>query len=94
MARYRAGESVSVTVEDLAYGGEGVGRVAGYVIFVPGGIPGDRLRVRLTQARPRFARGQVEAVEQSSPHRVEPPCPYFGRCGGCSSTARRSQTQG
>lgn len=83
MARYRAGESVSVTVEDLAYGGEGVGRAEGYVIFVPGGIPGDRLRVRLTQARPRFARGQVEAVEQSSPHRVEPPCPYFGRCGGC-----------
>jgi 23S rRNA (uracil1939-C5)-methyltransferase len=83
MARPQRGQSLSVTIDDLAFGGEGVGRVDGYVVFVRGGIPGDRLRVRLDQARSRFGRGTIEAIEEPSPHRVEAPCPYFGRCGGC-----------
>src|SRR5262249_54060646 len=52
-------------------------------VFVPGGVPGDRLEVRLTQVRPRFARGEIERVVTPSDLRVVPPCPYFGRCGGC-----------
>ena len=83
MARARRGDSLSVTIDDLAFGGEGVGRVDGYVVFVPGGVPGDIVRVRLVQARARFGRGVIEAVERPSPDRVEPPCPYFFRCGGC-----------
>jgi 23S rRNA (uracil1939-C5)-methyltransferase len=83
MARPQRGQSLSVTIDDLAFGGEGVGRVDGYVVFVRGGIPGDRLRVRLEQARSRFGRGIIEEIEEASPHRVEAPCPYFGRCGGC-----------
>jgi 23S rRNA (uracil1939-C5)-methyltransferase len=83
MTRPRRGESLSLSIEDLAFGGEGVGRADGYVIFVPGGIPGDRVRVRLDQARSRFGRGVIESIEQPSPDRVEAPCPYFGRCGGC-----------
>ncbi len=83
MPRPKRGESLSVTIEDLAFGGEGVGRADGYVVFVPGGIPGDRVRVRLDQARSRFGRGAIESIEVPSPHRVEAPCPYFGRCGGC-----------
>jgi 23S rRNA (uracil1939-C5)-methyltransferase len=83
MTRPQRGQSVSVTIDDLAFGGEGVGRADGYVVFVRGGVPGDRLRVRLDQARARFGRGTIESVESPSPHRVEAPCPYFGRCGGC-----------
>ena len=83
MARPRRGDILSLTVDDLAFGGEGVGRAEGYVVFVRGGLPGDRLRVRVTEARSRFGRGVIEAVEQPSPERVEAPCPYFGRCGGC-----------
>lgn len=83
MARPKRGDVLSLTIDDLAFGGEGVGRAEGYVVFVPGGVPGDRLRVRLEQARSRFGRAVIEAVEQPSPHRVEAPCPYFGRCGGC-----------
>jgi 23S rRNA (uracil1939-C5)-methyltransferase len=83
MARARRGDTLSITIDDLAFGGEGVGRVDGYVVFVPGGVPGDTVRVRLVQARARFGRGTIEAVERPSPDRVEPPCPYFGRCGGC-----------
>jgi len=83
MARPQRGQILSVTIDDLAFGGEGVGRADGYVIFVRGGVPGDRLRVRLDQARSRFGRGTIESIETPSPHRIEAPCPYFGRCGGC-----------
>jgi 23S rRNA (uracil1939-C5)-methyltransferase len=83
MARPKRGEILSLTIDDLAFGGEGVGRADGYVVFVPGGLPGDRLRVRLVQVRSRFGRGVIDAVEEPSPQRVEAPCPYFGRCGGC-----------
>ncbi len=83
MARPKRGEILSLTIDDLAFGGEGVGRADGYVVFVPGGLPGDRLRVRLIQVRSRFGRGVTESMDQPSPERVEAPCPYFGRCGGC-----------
>jgi 23S rRNA (uracil1939-C5)-methyltransferase len=83
MPKPRRGDTLSVSIDDLAFGGEGVGRAAGYVIFVRGGIPGDRLTVRLTEARARYGRGVIEAVEVASPDRIEAPCAYFGRCGGC-----------
>jgi 23S rRNA (uracil1939-C5)-methyltransferase len=83
MAHARRGDLLTVDVVDLAFGGEGVARAGGYVIFVPGGVPGDRLDVRITQVRPRFARASIERIETPSRFRTEPPCPYFGRCGGC-----------
>jgi len=83
MARPKRGEALVLTIDDLAFGGEGVGRADGYVVFVTGGIPGDRLRVRLDQARSRYGHGVIESIEEASPHRVQAPCPYFGRCGGC-----------
>ena len=83
MARPKRGEILSLTIDDLAFGGEGVGRADGYVVFVPGALPGDRLQVRLVQVRSRFGRGVIESIDEASPQRVEAPCPYFGRCGGC-----------
>src|ERR1700675_1386012 len=83
MARPKRGDTLVLTIDDLAFGGEGVGRADGYVVFVAGGVPGDRVRVRLEQARARYGRGVIESLEASSPHRAEAPCPYFGRCGGC-----------
>jgi 23S rRNA (uracil1939-C5)-methyltransferase len=83
MAKPKRGETLELVVDDLAFGGEGVGRADGYVVFVRGGLPGDRLRVRLTEARARFGRATIDAVLVPSPDRVDAPCPYFGRCGGC-----------
>jgi 23S rRNA (uracil1939-C5)-methyltransferase len=83
MAKPRRGASLELVVGDLAFGGAGVGRADGYVMFVRGGLPGDRLRVRVTEARGRYGRGVIESVVTPSADRVEPPCPYFGRCGGC-----------
>jgi len=56
-------------------------------------VPGDRLDVRLTQIRPRFARAQLEAIVTPSPVRTDPPCPYFGRCGGCRLQHIRYEAQ-
>jgi 23S rRNA (uracil1939-C5)-methyltransferase len=83
MAKPRRGDTLELVVDDLAFGGEAVGRVDGYVVFVRGGLPGDRLRVTVTETRGRYGRGTIEAVLTPSPDRVEPPCRYFGRCGGC-----------
>jgi len=83
MAKPRRGDVLDLTIDDLAFGGEGVGRVHGYVMFVRGGLPGDQLRVKVTETRGRYGRGVIESVTVPSPHRVTAPCPYFGRCGGC-----------
>lgn len=83
MAKPRRGDTFSLAVDDLAFGGEGVGRVDGYVVFVRGGLPGDTLTVRMTEARARFGRAEIVTVDVPSPHRVPAPCPYVGRCGGC-----------
>ena len=83
MAKPRRGDHVEVTIDDLAFGGEGVGRLEGYVMFVRGGLPGDRVRVHVTETRARYGRGVIDEVLTRAPHRVDPPCPYFGRCGGC-----------
>jgi 23S rRNA (uracil1939-C5)-methyltransferase len=83
MAKPRRGDSLVLIIDDLAFGGEGVGRLDGYVVFVPSGVPGDRLKVRVVESRARYARAVVEAVEVPSPDRVSAPCPYFGHCGGC-----------
>ena len=83
MAKPRRGDVLELAVDDLAFGGEGVARADGFVVFVRGGLPGDRVRVRITEARARYGRGVIEEVLAPASDRVEPPCPYFGRCGGC-----------
>src|SRR5712664_3364224 len=83
MAKPRRGDVLDLTIDDLAFGGEGDGRVEGYVLFVRGAVPGDRVLVKVVEARSRFGRAVIESLVSPSPDRVEAPCPYFGRCGGC-----------
>lgn len=77
------GETVTLQLTDIAYGGEALGRYEGQVIFVPYAIPGELVRAEIIERRRHFARARLLEVLQPSPHRVEPPCPYFGQCGGC-----------
>lgn len=72
-----------VEIERLGVSGEGVGQVDGYTLFVEGALPGERVRARLTERRKRYGRAEVVERLVSSPKRVEPVCPLFGRCGGC-----------
>jgi len=76
---------LELTVERLAAGGDGVGHAPdGRVTFVPFSAPGDRLRVRTTEARRRYLRASLAEMIAPGPSRVEPRCPVFGSCGGCS----------
>ena len=72
-----------VELSDLAHGGEAVGRLDGKAVFVAGGIPGERVRVEITEDARRFSRARLVQVLDPSPDRVAPPCPYYGACGGC-----------
>lgn len=76
-------ETKVLTIERLAFGGDGVGRVEGKVVFVPWTAPGDKVRVRITEENSRFDRGEMVELLESSPSRTQPPCTVFGRCGGC-----------
>jgi 23S rRNA (uracil1939-C5)-methyltransferase len=76
--------SVSVTVESIAAGGDGVARAEGFVVFVPRSAPGDVGVVDLAM-RGSFARAEFVRLEQPAPSRVEPPCAHYvtDKCGGC-----------
>jgi len=77
------GSQSELTVESLAYGGKGVARLDGLVVFVDGGLPGDRVAVRITRRKPEYAEAAIERLIEPSPHRVTPPCALFRHCGGC-----------
>lgn len=79
-----SGEVLELTIQDLSRGGAGVAREpGGRVIFVPYTAPGDRVKVRVLSEKKRFAQGELLEVLEPSPERKTPPCPVFGRCGGC-----------
>jgi 23S rRNA (uracil1939-C5)-methyltransferase len=73
----------TISIERLAFGGDGVGRDGGKVVFVPGTVPGDRAVVRLLSDHGTYERAELVRIDESSPDRVAPPCTVFGRCGGC-----------
>lgn len=74
-----------LSIEKLVQGGEGLARLSdGRVCFVRGGLPGERCRVELTVGKKDFARGRVVEVLEKSADRVQPRCPLYGKCGGCS----------
>jgi 23S rRNA (uracil1939-C5)-methyltransferase len=82
-APVRQGEELELQIDSLAYGGSGVGRVDGFVVFVRGGLPGDRVRAKVTKVKRGFAEAASQAVLDPSSQRVEAPCRHFGICGGC-----------
>ncbi len=76
-------KSFKVAIDKLVYEGAGLGRHRGKIVFVPFSVPGDRLHVRRVEEKSRFARAEISRILESGPGRVEPVCPYFGKCGGC-----------
>ncbi len=74
---------IRLRIDDVAVGGEGVGRHEGKAVFVAGAIPGDVVDVEVIRDRGRWARSRLVAVVEPSPDRSTPPCRHAGRCGGC-----------
>ncbi len=77
------GQLITGTIEDLAFGGAGIMRHAGQVVFIPFTAPGDSVEAEITAIKPRFAQAQLKQVLNPGPDRIKPRCPYFGSCGGC-----------
>src|SRR5438874_356320 len=75
---------VDLTIEDIAFGGKGVGREQGKAVFVPYVIDGETVAAEIVREKKQFAEADLVEVKQRSPDRLEPQCPYFGRCGGCA----------
>ena len=78
-----------LTIEKLIYGGDGLSRLPGddrgrgKAAFVPFTLAGEKIEASLTEQKSGFARAKVDAVIEPSPHRIQPACQYFARCGGC-----------
>jgi len=75
---------LELQIQDVAFGGKGVARTDGKAVFVPYVIDGESVSASITREHKKFLEAQLETIVTASPHRVEPRCPYFGRCGGCA----------
>jgi len=77
-------ETYDIQLEKLTYGGDAMGRLPdSRAIFVPFGLPGEKVRARLTEEKKNFARGEILEILEPSPDRITPKCKHFGQCGGC-----------
>jgi 23S rRNA (uracil1939-C5)-methyltransferase len=75
---------VDLKIEDIAFGGKGVGRAQRKAIFVPYTIEGELVSAEIVREKKQFAEAELVEVKENSPHRVIPECPYFSHCGGCA----------
>jgi 23S rRNA (uracil1939-C5)-methyltransferase len=73
-----------IDVTGLAFGGRGIARREGLAIFIDGVVPGDRALIRVVRRRRNYAEARLVEIRSPSADRVAAPCPYFGRCGGCT----------
>jgi 23S rRNA (uracil1939-C5)-methyltransferase len=76
-------QELELTVDSLAYGGNGVARLDGFVVFVRRGLPGDTVRARVTKVQRRHAEAVATAIVAPGPLRVDAPCAHYPACGGC-----------
>jgi tRNA/tmRNA/rRNA uracil-C5-methylase (TrmA/RlmC/RlmD family) len=76
-------QPLETTIDGFSHGGEGVARLEGKAVFVPGALPGERVLVRVVDDRARWALADLLEVLEASPDRVVPPCPFVPECGGC-----------
>ena len=75
---------VDLRIQDVAFGGKGVARDKGKAVFVPFTIDGESVSAQIVREKKQFAEAELVDLRETSPNRVEPKCPYFGRCGGCA----------
>jgi len=82
--KIKTGQEIDVEINDIGFGGRGVGRIDGVACFVPGVIEKEKVRVKIAKVKSRMMEAWLLEVLEPSPYRVEPPCPVFLKCGGCS----------
>ena len=83
LAPVRRDQELELKIDSLAYGGNGVARLNGFVVFVRRGLPGDVVRARVTNVKRNHAEALAVEVVEPGPERVEAPCAHYPACGGC-----------
>jgi 23S rRNA (uracil1939-C5)-methyltransferase len=78
-------QHIECNVDTLDHHCVGIGRHEGKAIFIEGALPGERVKVRLTEQKKQYAHGQLQKIVQAAPERIEPFCPHYRECGGCST---------
>jgi 23S rRNA (uracil1939-C5)-methyltransferase len=76
-------QELELSIESLAFGGNGVARLDGFVVFVRRGLPGDTVKARVTKVQRRHAEAVATVIVTPGPVRVEAPCQHYPECGGC-----------
>jgi len=79
----RLEEDYELIINSYSHQGEGIGRINNFTIFIPGVILGERVKIKISEIKKNFSRGELEEVISSSPHRIKPLCPVYRLCGGC-----------
>lgn len=79
----RAGQVIDISLENLAYGGDAVGHHNGQAVFVPYGVPGDEVKVKVTEPHKTYCRAKIYEITKPSIARIKPDCRHFGICGSC-----------
>ena len=77
-------EELELTIDSVTLEGSGVGRAGGFAVFVPGALTGERVRLRVIKVTSSYAVGKLLDIVEPSPHRTEPLCPVYAKCGGCA----------
>jgi 23S rRNA (uracil1939-C5)-methyltransferase len=83
MKDIKKGHTVELEIAKMAFGGLGIARLDGLVVFVRGAVPGDRIRGRVVRKKKDYLEAKTIELLEPSPDRSQPPCPYSGHCGGC-----------
>lgn len=73
----------TIEIAGLGHSGEGVGRYQDFTVFVPHALPGEKVKVRITEVKKNYAKGELAALETAAAERVTPQCSLYYRCGGC-----------
>lgn len=81
---FKKGDRIQLTIEKMVFGGDGLARHEGIVIFVPLVAPGDVVLAEITETKKRFAKGHVVQIISESSLRTKPVCEYYSKCGGCN----------
>ncbi len=75
---------MNIITEKMVFGGKSLGKIDGKNVFIPYTIPGEKLEIQITENYKDYDNGEIVKILEPSPHRVEAPCKYYGKCGGCN----------
>ena len=89
----KKGDEVELFIDSVSFGGQGVGRIDDFVVFVNGAVAGDTVKAKIFRKKKHFAEAKTLEIVTSSPDRIKPRCRYFGSCGGCKMQDVQYQAQ-